>query len=173
MSQDPSESERGDLVDRIQAEWAQAYPQYDVAPIAVLGRIQRVASVASQRLDRQLEQHGVTRSEFDVLGALARAGRPLRASEVVSTTTLSGASITKLTEALVRRGLVRRGRSPVDGRVVLLEVTDAGRGVVDQELPRRLADDEAVLAGLSPRERETLVVLLRRVARSLEDSPRP
>lgn len=164
-----SPAERPDLVDRIQAEWAQAYPELDVAPIGVVGRIQRVAAVAGQRLERNLERHDVTRSEFDVLGALARAGRPLRASDVVSTTMLSGASITKLSDSLVRRGLVRRGKSPRDGRVVLLELTEAGRDVVDAELPQRLADDERSLAGLSAAEREQLVVLLRKIARSLGD----
>lgn len=161
--------EQPDLVDRIQTEWSQAYPGLDVAPIGVLGRIQRVAALASGRLDRNLERHGVGRSEFDVLGALARAGHPLRASEVVSTTALSGASITKLSDSLARRGLVRRGKSPRDGRVVLLELTGAGRAVVDVELPRRLADDEHALSGLTAAERDQLVALLRKVARTLGD----
>ena len=60
-----------DLVDRIEAEWAQSYPDLDVAPIAILGRIQRIATVSNHRLDRKLEAHGIGRSEFDVLGALA------------------------------------------------------------------------------------------------------
>ncbi|MFW0795740.1 MarR family transcriptional regulator [Gordonia sp. CPCC 205515] len=156
-----------DIVDRIQQEWAQAYPQLDAQPIGVLGRIQRIATVASQRLDRNLEVHGVTRSEFDVLGALARADRPLRASEVVSTTMLSGASITKLTEGLSRRGLLERRKSERDGRVVLLAVTDEGRALVDAEIPRRLADDERILADLAPDERELLASLLRRISVSM------
>ncbi|MEE3849216.1 MarR family transcriptional regulator [Gordonia sp. LSe1-13] len=153
-----------DLVERIQQEWAQAYPDLDVAPIGILGRIQFIAARSSHRLDRRLEPHGVTRSEYDVLGALARSPNPLRASEVVSTTMLSGASITKITENLARRGLLVRRKSERDGRVVLLEPTDAGRELVETELPRRLADDEAALSGLSPAERESLAELLRKVS---------
>lgn len=167
---DPADpADREDLVDCIQSEWAHAYPQFDVRPVGLLGRIQRIAAITSGRLDRNLQRHGVSRSEFDVLGALARAPEPLRASEVVSTTMLSGASVTKLSEALVRRGLVRRGKSPRDGRVVLLELTDAGRTVVDEELPGRLADDEAALAGLTAEERTQLATLLRKITRSLGD----
>ncbi|MXP22746.1 MarR family transcriptional regulator [Gordonia sp. HNM0687] len=153
-----------DVVDRIQAEWAKAYPDLDMRPIGILGRIQHIATAGNHRLDRHLEPHGVSRSEYDVLGALARSPRPLRASEVVSTTMLSGASITKITENLARRGLLVRRKSERDGRVVLLEPTDAGRELVDAELPRRLADDEAALAGLSPHERESLAALLRKVS---------
>ncbi|WP_132992958.1 MarR family winged helix-turn-helix transcriptional regulator [Gordonia zhaorongruii] len=169
MSQEASRSDPVDPVDRIQAEWARSYPHLDVAPIGVLGRIQRVATVSSQRLDRNLERHGVSRAEFDLLGALARADEPIRASEVVSTTLLSAAYVTKLSDALVRRGLIRRRKSARDGRVVLLEITESGQSVVDEELPQRLADDEDVLADLSAAERETLVALLRKVSRSLSD----
>ena len=158
-----------DLVDRIEAEWAQSYPDLDVAPIAILGRIQRIATVSNRRLDRKLEAHGIGRSEFDVLGALARSDRPLRASEVVSTTMLSGASITKISETLSRRGLLERRRSERDGRVVLLELTAEGRALVDAELPNRLADDADVLAPLSADERGQLVDLLRRISMDLGD----
>lgn len=156
-----------DVVDRIQGEWRRAYPGLDVSPVGILGRIQRIATVAGHRLERNLEPHRISRSEFDVLGALARAERPLRASEVVSTTLLSGASITKITESLARRGLLERHRSERDGRVVLLALTEAGRALVDTELPRRLADDEILLAGLTDEQRESLTGLLRTITSAL------
>jgi len=158
-----------DTVDRIRREWAQTCPQLDTSPIDVLGRVQRIASICHHRLDLDLERHGITRSEFSVLSALARAGRPLRASEVVSTTMLSGASITKIAETLVRRGLLVRQKSERDGRVVLLALTDRGNAVVADEMPRRLADDEQMIAGLTQAERETLADLLRKVCTGLGD----
>lgn len=161
---DPPAGGSPDLVDRIHQEWASAYPQYDVSPIAVFGRIQRIATMASHRLERNLETHGITRSEFDVLGAVVRADEPLRAGDVVSTTMLSGASVTKLSESLARRGLIERRKSDRDGRVVLLAPTDKGKRLVDQELPRRLADDERALAALSSADRAALVALLRKVS---------
>lgn len=156
-----------DTVDHIRREWAQTYPDLDFAPIEVLGRIQRIASMSNHRLELSLEQHGITRSEFNVLSALARAGRPLRASEVVSTTMLSGASITKIADSLVRRELLVRQKAERDGRVVLLALTDIGRAVVELQMPRRLADDVAIIAGLTSAERETLAGLLRKVCTAL------
>lgn len=167
MTSRSDETPIADTVDRVRREWAQTRPHLDTSPIDVLGRVQRIASICNHRLDLDLEQHGITRSEFGVLSALARADRPLRASEVVSTTMLSGASITKIAESLVRRGLLVRHRSERDGRVVLLALTDDGRAVVDDEMPRRLADDEQLIAGLTPAERETLTALLRKVCAAL------
>ncbi|PHV68536.1 MarR family transcriptional regulator [Williamsia muralis] len=163
------ENEPSDVVERVRQEWARTYPDLDTEPVEVIGRINRISSVLAHQLDRDLDAHAITRSEFDILGALARADRPLRASEVVSTTKLSGASITKLTERLAELGLLARRKSDRDGRVVLLELTDAGRGLVHAQFPRRLARDTAVLAGLTPKERATLVQLLRKVSRAMPD----
>jgi DNA-binding MarR family transcriptional regulator len=80
---------------------------------------------------------------------------------------LSGASITKLTERLSDIGLVRRRRSDRDGRVVLLELTEAGRELVDTQFPRRLARDTKILESLSPQERAQLITLLRKVSAAL------
>ncbi|ORM30146.1 MarR family winged helix-turn-helix transcriptional regulator [Williamsia sp. 1135] len=164
-----SDSAPNDIVERIGREWAEAYPDLDTTPVEVLGRINRIASALTHSLDRDLEAHSIGRSEFDVLGALARAQRPLRASEVVSTTMLSGASITKLTERLSEIGLVRRRRSDRDGRVVLLELTEAGRDLVDTQFPRRLARDTKILESLSPQERVALITLLRKVSQALPE----
>lgn len=157
------------MVDQIQAEWASTYPELDSIPVGVFGRITHIATLIGHRIDRMLAAHDISRSELDILGALARAGRPLRASEVVSTTALSGASITKLSDALVRRGLLRRDRSARDGRVVLLVLTDEGRSLVDEVMPLRIAEEGRLLAELSDTDQARLVDLLRRVGALLSD----
>lgn len=158
-----------DTVDRVRQEWSDACPHLDTSPIDVVGRVHRISSICNHRLDVSLERHGINRSEFTVLSALVRAGRPLRASEVVLTTMLSGASITKIADALVKRELVVRQKSERDGRVVLLAPTDAGRAIVDDQMPRRLADEQRLIAGLTDDERETLAGLLRKVCAALGD----
>lgn len=163
----PVPAEATDTVDQIRREWALTNPGLDTAPIAILGRIQRLASVCNHRLDQNLDAHGISRSEFGVLSALARSDRPMRASEVVSTTMLSGATITNIADTLSTRGLLQRQRSERDGRVVLLSLTDAGRAVVDAEMPRRLADDAALIATLTADERQVLAALLRKVCIAL------
>ncbi|SDE58695.1 MarR family winged helix-turn-helix transcriptional regulator [Rhodococcus tukisamuensis] len=153
-----------DFVDRVRDQWAGVYPDEDLSPVEVIGRIGRIGTQALARLDQMLAPSGVTRAEFDVLGALARGGRPLRASEVTAVTMVSGAATTKHADRLVTMGLVRRRPFERDGRVVLLELTEAGRAFVAEHFPRRLELDRQLLAGLDAVEREALSKLLRRIS---------
>lgn len=165
----PTPPDRPDYVDRVRRAWEDRYPDLDVAPIDVIGRITRIGALALSRLDRELEPSGIGRTEFEVLSALARSPHPLRASEVTSVTGISGASTTKHTERLAKMGLVERLRLERDARVVLLSLTDAGRALVETELPRRLRSEKLMLEGLSEEELDVLTDLLRRITRNVED----
>lgn len=164
----PARQAGGDVVDQIRREWAGTFPGVDTSPIEVLARIGRISAKANHLLDGTLAPLGVSRAEFDVLSALRRAGRPLRASEVTSVTLLSGASTTKISERLVKDGLIERLRFERDGRVVLLQLTDAGAALVDRVFPIRLERDRELLDGLGPEELKTLADLLRTVASNVE-----
>ena len=162
----------GDLVDTIVGEWDAAFPDVGVAPVEVIVRIARIGTLSLRGLDHALEHTGVTRGEYDVLGALVRSEHPLRPGEVTSTTMVSGAAPTKYVEALVRKGLVERGTSARDKRAVLLSVTDAGRELVQRIFPERVARDHRLLEGLSADERAVLVDLLRRITANAERAAR-
>lgn len=167
----PSPGPSPDYVDRVRHAWKTRYPDLDVRPIDVIGRITRIGSLALARFERDLEPSGIGRTEFEVLSALARADRPLRASEVTSVTGISGASTTKHTDRLVRMGLVERERLERDGRVVLLALTDSGRAVVAEQFPRRIESERQMLTGLDDDELDLLTDLLRRVAYNVEHGP--
>ena len=153
---------RADLNDRIRAAWASTMPEIDTSPIDIWGRLNRTSTLATAQIERLLTDSGVSRSEFDVLCALARTDRPLRASEVTAETMLSGAA-TKLTSRLESAGLLRRERSDRDGRAVQLSLTDAGRALVEREIPRALAHDARLLDGFSDDEQQMLAGLLARL----------
>jgi DNA-binding MarR family transcriptional regulator len=162
------ESPKDDFITRLRHSWARALPELDTTPVELLGRINRISALSIEQLDRVLASSGVTRSEFDVLCALARSETPLRASEVTAQTMLSGAATTKLTTRLESIGLIRRGRFERDGRVVLLELTDTGRGLVEEEFPRCLDHDRKLLTGLDENEQALLASLLQRISANAE-----
>lgn len=159
---------RVDSVDRLRADWQREAPGFDVAPIAVAGRVTRIAALLDARAEAALAADGLSRGEFDVLCALRRAGRPLRASEVSTITAASGAALTKRADALVQAGLVERSVPSRDRRGVLLALTDAGRAAVDRLMPAHLAREAEALADLEPAEVETLASLLSRVLLRVE-----
>ncbi|MGF7125299.1 MarR family transcriptional regulator [Rhodococcus sp. TAF43] len=170
---DSTDSPERDFIDKVRQEWALSYPEVDTSPIEVIGRITRISSQALHRLERALGDSGVSRAEFEVLCALARSDRPLRASEVTAVTMVSGAATTKHADRLVKMGLLERRRFERDGRVVLLAVTDAGRALVDAEFPERVDRDRRLLDGLDEDDRAQLARLLRRIAYNSDAADRP
>jgi DNA-binding MarR family transcriptional regulator len=157
-----------DFVDQARQHWEESYPEFDVSSIEVMGRITRIGAQVFQRVERDLAAAGVSRAEFDVLCTLARNDRPLRASEVTAATMLSGASTTKNADRLTKMGLIERLPWERDGRVVLLQLTAAGKALVAREFPRFLARDNELLEGLSDAERSVLAGLLRAITVRLE-----
>jgi DNA-binding MarR family transcriptional regulator len=64
---------------------------------------------------------------------------------------------------LIARGLVQRGRDPMDRRTTVLSPTPAGLDVATRAVPCALAVTEATLALLDPQERATFLALLRKL----------
>ncbi|WP_251153215.1 MarR family transcriptional regulator [Cellulosimicrobium sp. Marseille-Q4280] len=157
-----------DYVERLREQWAEQLPEVDTSVADVTARLRRIAGLLDARVDAALDEREVSRPELDVLTALRRTGRPLRAGEVTTLTGAPGASITKRLDRLERAGLVARTVLERDRRGVVVELTDAGRALVDDVFPRQLALEEDALAGLSADDRATLAALLAPVLRRLD-----
>ena len=157
-----------DYVDRLRAQWAQRLPDLDTAPADVVARILRIAALVGHTHERALEDEGLTRGEFELLAALRRADRPLRAREITTVTESPGASITKRLDRLERGGLVERAVPERDRRGVLVALTAAGVELVDRLFPEQVAREGAAVAGLDDRERARLGELLGVVLRTLD-----
>lgn len=152
-----------DYVDRLRAEWARTLPEVDTSPAEVVARISRIASLMTAHVDEALVGCGLTRTELDLLSALRRADRPMRASEVSTVTQASGAAITKRGDALERAGLIHREVPDRDRRGVLLSLTDEGRATVDRLIPLRTAVEREAIEDLDPDDAAQLAALLSRV----------
>lgn len=157
-----------DYVDRLRSEWARTAPELDTTPAEVTARIARIAALVTAGVDEALRGTGLTRPELDLLSALRRADRPMRAAEVSTVTQASGAAITKRGDALERAGLIDRTVPDRDRRGVLLSLTDEGRATVDRLIPARTEVERASLADLAPAEQEQLAALLSRILRRID-----
>jgi DNA-binding MarR family transcriptional regulator len=157
-----------DYVERVRAQWADQLPGVDTSVADVTARLRRIAGLLDAQVDAALDEREVSRPELDVLTALRRSGRPLRAGEVTTLTGAPGASITKRLDRLERAGLVARTVLERDRRGVVVELTASGRALVDEVFPRQLALEERALTGLSDDDRATLAALLATVLRRLD-----
>ncbi|RKT57330.1 MarR family winged helix-turn-helix transcriptional regulator [Saccharothrix australiensis] len=161
-----------DHVDLVLDQWRDQRPDLDVSPMAVIGRLSRLARLADGELGRTFARHGLDRASFDVLATLRRAAPPhhLTPTELMRSSMVTSGAITQRLDRLEARGLVARTPSEVDGRGVVVALTDAGRELVDRALPDHLATEDRLLAALGPADRRTLADTLRTVLESLGDT---
>ncbi|NUP48565.1 MAG: MarR family transcriptional regulator [Catenulispora sp.] len=98
---------------------------------------------------------GLSLTAAATLGSLQRRG-PLRITELANAQGVTQPSMTQLLRRLEDAGLVGRVPDPGDGRVVLVELTEAGDKTLRDRWSTRLAHLEALLGTLTDDERATL-----------------
>jgi DNA-binding MarR family transcriptional regulator len=162
-----------DAVDAITAQWQRERPDLDRSPMAVLGRISRIAALLEREIDRNLSRYGLTGGEFDVLATLRRAGDPykLNPGELSRSAMVTTGGMTKRLDRLEASGLIRREPDPSDRRGRLIALTDEGRALVDRALEGHLENEERLLAPLPGAKREQLAALLRELLVTLDEQP--
>jgi DNA-binding MarR family transcriptional regulator len=103
------------------------------------------------RFDREVQTAtGLPLTWYDVLLELARAGDPLRMSELAERVVLSRTRVSRLVDELVRAGLVVREANPDDGRSAYASLTDEGRRRFASTAPVYVAAIERELGGALP-----------------------
>lgn len=157
-------SERNDHVDEILRQWATERPDLDSSPVAVIGRLHRVADHLRGELVAAYSRFGLSESEFDIMVTLRRSGRPfaLTPGELGDQTMVTSGTITKRCDRLVELGLVTRAPSPEDGRSRIISLTAAGKDLTDTAYAAHLTNEERLLEGLSARDRDLLASLLKK-----------
>ncbi|MGV9558375.1 MarR family winged helix-turn-helix transcriptional regulator [Streptomyces sp. NPDC003522] len=161
-------ADRGDTVASVVRQWQAVRPELDTGPMEIIGRVNRCAALLQQAEDAPLRRAGLTRAEFDLLGALRRTDHELTPGELVRETFSSGAAVTKRVKHLTERGLVERRGDARDRRVAHLRLTEAGRVLVDGIMPEQLAYESAVLSALDADRQGELAGLLGELLSRLE-----
>lgn len=158
-----------DHVDHVVDQWARERPDLDASPIRIIGRISRMSRAIDHRLKTVFNAHGLEAWEYDLLAALRRSGPPyeLTAGEILTALMITSGAVTNRIDRLEQRGLVRRRKAPEDKRVVRVQLTAAGRALMDQALPDHLDNEASILAPLTPTETRQLERLLRKVQAAL------
>ncbi|MER6350206.1 MarR family winged helix-turn-helix transcriptional regulator [Streptomyces sp. NPDC001595] len=162
------EAARADTVAAVVRQWQAVHPDLDTGPMEIIGRVNRCAALLQQAEDAPLRRAGLSRPEFDLLGALRRTGHELTPGDLSRETFSSGAAVTKRLKQLTERGLVERRGDARDRRVTHIRLTDAGRELVDGILPEQLAYETAVLSGLGAPQQSNLAALLGELLGQLE-----
>lgn len=104
-----------------------------------------------------------------LLLGLALRSDPVGMSELGEQLGMSPRNMTVLVDGLEKEGMVRRVGHPSDRRIKLVELTDTGRRMAEQELGPAQEAVAAVFDAFTPEERDTLFRLLLKLADSLRE----
>lgn len=159
-----------DAVDRIAAQWHRERPELDTEPMAVFGRIYRLARAMGDRIEQVYARFGIGRGEFDVLATLRRAGEPfsLSPTALAESLMLTTGGMTGRLDKLQKAGLIDRCPDPNDRRALKACLTGKGREVVDEALAAGLVVQSEALGHLPPEDRSVLADHLRALLSALE-----
>jgi DNA-binding MarR family transcriptional regulator len=162
----PDRSE--DAVEQMVGQWRRERPDIDPSSMAVFARLTRAHLAASRVIETTLARHGLNRGEFDLLASLRRSSAPFRLSpgDLAKAMVLSPAATTNRLQRLEERGLVVRRPDPADGRFGVVELTDAGRAVVDAAVTDHVATLDRLLDALPDDDRAAFTAMLAAVERS-------
>ncbi len=121
------------------------------------------ADVFSTIENAVLRPLGLTHAGFVLLMSLWTMG-PLETRVLARVQGVSRPAIVSAVDTLERAGHVRRIRSEVDRRLVIVELTPAGRRLVEKAQRRTHAFECQLASVLTRTEQQTLARLLRRLA---------
>jgi DNA-binding MarR family transcriptional regulator len=113
------------------------------------------------RLEVALEPLGLSLAKFKVLSMLVTAGEPLPLGALAERSACVRSNITQLVDRLEAEKLVMRADDPHDRRSIRAELTPEGRRRHAAGVRALEAAERDLFAGLPPKERESLLLLLR------------
>lgn len=143
----------------------------DVTSIDLVLRMMNAVDVMKGVIFEELKaQSGLSEGKFTLLMCLRLAEHPLTVCEIshkigVAPPTVS-VMLGRMLEA--KKPLVERRPSKSDARVSLVELTPAGRELLDMVLPVHFRRVEEFASGLNYEERETLIGLLAKLTAPFE-----
>ena len=127
----------------------------------------KAARAVEVQAERSIARFGMGRSDFGVLEALLHRG-PLSAKQLGAKVLLTSGSVTAAIDRLAGRGLVRREDDAHDRRACIVQLTAAGRRLIERAFAQHRVEMEQALEGFSLDERKQLLPLLRRLGRVAE-----
>jgi DNA-binding MarR family transcriptional regulator len=115
----------------------------------------RLAVMRLARVLRQKAQDSITPSQFSALVSVERDG-PVTLGELAALESVQPPTMTRIVAALEEQGLVAREADPADRRVSRLDITAAGRKLLEKNRSRKTAYLASRMRGLSGEELEVL-----------------
>ena len=141
-------------------------------------RLTRLLLMVGRAFDEAVEEslapHKINHSDFLALMILySRPDGSSTPGELCEYTSQGATNMTRIANALVKRGLITRGPSEEDRRRVVIRITPAGRRFVQKLLPPLFPRVSAAFTGFSDTDKRSFSRLLRKLADNLDRLDEP
>jgi DNA-binding MarR family transcriptional regulator len=120
--------------------------------------------------EKIMSQYDLSTGEYAVLRHLTNQKSEMNLRAVKEATfLLSGASITKVTEKLYKKGFITRRENPLSRREKLIKITPTGEKMADSMLKETRKLNGTILAGLNQSAKEKALKALRQISQNVHD----
>lgn len=140
----------------------------DYSAMAACSNLFRAANAVRNHLERSvLAEHDLTWTAFVVLW-VSWIWEPIETRDIASEAGFSKATLTGVLDTLEGRGLLKRSRSSVDGRLVEVNLTAKGRKLMTKLFPAFNATEQNLTSGMSGKRLSEMTEGLRAMVRATE-----
>jgi DNA-binding MarR family transcriptional regulator len=132
-------------------------------------RVNRLAAELSQTLSSEYHaRYGLDIPEWRVLATLGFRNEACTAQYISHCTRTHKSTISRAVMSLMQRRLIERVEDADDRRAFALRMTDKGKALYEELIPRLLRKEQSIMACLSAQERKDFSRLLGKMEESLE-----
>jgi MarR family 2-MHQ and catechol resistance regulon transcriptional repressor len=142
-------------------------PDCQVLALDTMIKLTRATNTLMARLARRSTYGELTESQFGTLEALYHLG-PMSQTEICGKLLKSSGNTTLVVDNLEKHGLVQRQRDESDRRVVMVQLTEAGRQLIARIFPAHAAAVAEEMSVLTTEEQQQLGELCRKLGKGLE-----
>ena len=151
----------------VEPDFAEEFPGADPLSAECYINICRTGDRLLAEVNRRAKaSFDLSASAATVLAIVDGATEPITPGLIAERAIVSSASATSVLDTLEKRGLLVRRPHPEDRRKLVIDLTDAGRDIIDQVLPGVHQLETRVMSVLTPTERAQLMRLLSKVQSS-------
>jgi MarR family transcriptional regulator, negative regulator of the multidrug operon emrRAB len=152
----------------------QRMPDLPVSGILLCRLVLHIGREMAARFEQQMKPFGLAEAEFRVLTTLfSQPEGVAHPSELCARTSQSPANMSRISDALVARGLITRVSSVHDRRRMVLRITEEGEEFVRQLLPKLHQPLRRMLKDFPESEQRQLADQLKRLAAELDQLSTP
>lgn len=152
-----------DAIDRVVEQWAKQKPELDTDPMAMMGRLMRIAKYMETKVADLHKKYDLKLGEFDVLATLRRSGKPYRLtpSELIDTMMLTSGAMTNRLDKLENKGLISREHSKEDRRSVTVQLTQDGLVLIDKLIEEHADVQKSLVKSMTAAQKKQTNQLLK------------